>query len=130
MASTLIRALWFIFVGWWLAIIWIMISLILCLTLIGLPVGLWMLSKTWKIATLEENPMKMAQQMTQQVNVITSGGENKESPLAILKRKYAEGYITKAEYLKKKKILSDEDEDDEDDEEDKPKKKKSSKDED
>lgn len=35
----LLRALWFIFVGWWLAGIALTIGYALCMTIIGLPVG-------------------------------------------------------------------------------------------
>lgn len=35
----LLRALWFIFVGWWLAGIMMTIAYALCMTVIGLPIG-------------------------------------------------------------------------------------------
>jgi uncharacterized membrane protein YccF (DUF307 family) len=35
----LLRALWFIFVGWWLAAAALSVGYFLCLTIIGLPIG-------------------------------------------------------------------------------------------
>jgi uncharacterized membrane protein YccF (DUF307 family) len=35
----LVRALWFIFVGWWLAAIALSVGYFLCMTIIGLPLG-------------------------------------------------------------------------------------------
>jgi uncharacterized membrane protein YccF (DUF307 family) len=35
----LVRALWFIFVGWWLAAIALSVGYFLCMTIIGLPIG-------------------------------------------------------------------------------------------
>ena len=35
----LLRALWFIFVGWWLAGIALTVGYLLCMTIIGLPLG-------------------------------------------------------------------------------------------
>ncbi|MBM3282317.1 MAG: hypothetical protein FJY86_03180, partial [Candidatus Diapherotrites archaeon] len=105
MASTIVRIIWFLFIGWWLALVWVFFAFFACLTIIGLPVGLWMFSKTWKIATLAEDPMKIfagASQQVQQVTVVNNAAsetKSKESPLVSLKRKYADGDITKEEYL-------------------------------
>ena len=38
----LLRALWFVFVGWWLAGIMLAVGYLLCLTIIGLPFGFWL----------------------------------------------------------------------------------------
>jgi len=35
----LVRALWFIFVGWWLAAAALTVGYFLCMTIIGLPIG-------------------------------------------------------------------------------------------
>jgi len=37
--NSLLRALWFIFVGWWLAGIALTVGYLLCMTIIGLPLG-------------------------------------------------------------------------------------------
>lgn len=109
MASLLVRIIWFLAVGWWLAIVWVSFALLACVTILGLPVGLWMFSKTWKIASLEENPVDIAKGVSQQVTIVTnnqSSSEKKESPLAALKRKYADGEITKEEYRERVSVLT------------------------
>jgi hypothetical protein len=112
----IIRIIWFLFLGWWLALVWVVFAILACLTIIGLPVGLWMFSKTWAIATLAENPndllKNVSQQVSQQVTVINNSSDSskKESPLVSLKRKYADGEITKEEFLERKSVLMDEDE--------------------
>lgn len=113
MASTIVRIIWFLFIGWWLALVWVSLALFACITIIGLPVGLWMFSKTWKIASLAEDPMKIFAGATQQVQQVTvvnnasSESKSMESPLVSLKRKYADGDITKEEYLERMEILSE-----------------------
>ncbi len=49
--SFLARALWFIFVGWWLGLIWLHIGYALCVTGIFLPVGLLMLKRLPAVLT-------------------------------------------------------------------------------
>ena len=51
----LARALWFIFVGWWLGLIWLHIGFALCLTGIFLPVGLLMLNRLLAVLTLRSS---------------------------------------------------------------------------
>lgn len=110
MASLIVRIVWFIFVGWWLALLWVMIAIVACVTIIGLPLGLWMFSKTWKIASLAEDPTKIIQQVPQQIQQVTVVNNSekysaKESPLILLERKYAEGDITREDFLERKKTL-------------------------
>ena len=50
--SLLIRALWFIFVGFWATAIWMAVAYIFCLTLIGMPIGFWMYDKAPAILSL------------------------------------------------------------------------------
>jgi uncharacterized membrane protein YccF (DUF307 family) len=40
LASTLGNVLWFVFCGWWLALAHVITGVLLCLTVIGLPLGL------------------------------------------------------------------------------------------
>lgn len=48
----LVRALWYVFIGWWLAGIWATIGYGLCLTVLGIPVGLLMLNRLPGVLTL------------------------------------------------------------------------------
>ena len=51
-AGLLIRALYFILFGWWFSAIWAVVAWILCLTIIGLPFGLYMLNRLPQVVTL------------------------------------------------------------------------------
>lgn len=48
----IIRVLWFILVGWYLALPWILVAWFVNLTIIGLPLGLWMLNRVPFVLTL------------------------------------------------------------------------------
>ena len=47
-----IRALYFIFFGWWLSLIWAVVGYLLCVSIIGLPFGLVMLNTLPFVTTL------------------------------------------------------------------------------
>jgi uncharacterized membrane protein YccF (DUF307 family) len=47
-----IRAIWFIFVGWWLGAIYLTVAWFLCVILITLPVGLWLFNRVGAVMTL------------------------------------------------------------------------------
>ena len=49
-----IRALWFVFVGLWAGQIWLLVAWLLNLTLIGLPLGMWMLNQLPQVMTLRQ----------------------------------------------------------------------------
>jgi uncharacterized membrane protein YccF (DUF307 family) len=48
----LIRALWFVFIGWWLGGIASTLGWFLLLTIIGLPLGLWLINRLPTVITL------------------------------------------------------------------------------
>jgi uncharacterized membrane protein YccF (DUF307 family) len=48
-----IRALYFLFIGWWAGLIWLNIGYFFVVTIIGLPVGLIMLNRLPLIMTLK-----------------------------------------------------------------------------
>ena len=52
----LVRALWFVFIGLWLGQFWLIIGWLLNLSIIGLPLGLWMLNRTGHVMTLRQMP--------------------------------------------------------------------------
>jgi uncharacterized membrane protein YccF (DUF307 family) len=52
-ANLLIRALYFVLVGWWLSGIWAAVAWCLSITIIGLPLGLYMLNRLPQVVTLK-----------------------------------------------------------------------------
>jgi len=48
----LIRALWFIFIGWWLSGVVVTAAYLACLTIIGLPIGFWLFNRLPAVLTL------------------------------------------------------------------------------
>jgi uncharacterized membrane protein YccF (DUF307 family) len=51
----LLRALWFVLVGWWAAGFWMTAAYLLCLTIVLLPVGVMMLNRLPEVFTLQRN---------------------------------------------------------------------------
>jgi uncharacterized membrane protein YccF (DUF307 family) len=52
-ASLLVRAIYFIVIGWWLSGIWAAIAWLLSVSIIGLPLGLYMLNRLPQVVTLK-----------------------------------------------------------------------------
>jgi hypothetical protein len=69
----LIRVLWFIFMGWWLGLIWVLIAWFFNLTIIGLPLGLAMINNIPQVMTLRPSR-------------VTTVVENREGTLVIRKK--------------------------------------------
>jgi uncharacterized membrane protein YccF (DUF307 family) len=47
-----LRAVYFVFVGWWFGALWLSIAYLLCLLIITLPLGLYMMNRTGMALTL------------------------------------------------------------------------------
>ena len=50
--SLLVRAVYFVFVGWWLSWIWANLAALFAVTIIGLPVAYWMFNRLPFVASL------------------------------------------------------------------------------
>ena len=49
----ILRILWFLLVGWWLSFFWITLTAFVNLTIIGIPLGLWMSNRIPQVVTLK-----------------------------------------------------------------------------
>ena len=50
--SWVLRFLYFVLIGWWFSLIWSLLSWLLCVTIIGLPLGVLMLNRLPSVTTL------------------------------------------------------------------------------
>ncbi len=50
--SLLVRAVYFVFVGWWLSLIWANVAAVLAITVVGLPVAFWMFNRLPYVTSL------------------------------------------------------------------------------
>jgi uncharacterized membrane protein YccF (DUF307 family) len=48
----LLRAIYFLFVGWWLGYVWALVGYVLCFTLVLMPIGVMMLNRLPTVLTL------------------------------------------------------------------------------
>ncbi len=52
--NLLLRALYFLLIGWWLTALWIEFAYALCVSIIGLPIGLWMYDRVPALLSLRQ----------------------------------------------------------------------------
>ena len=54
--NILLRGIWFVLVGWWLGLIWTLLAWAFNLSVILLPLGVWMLNRVPRVMTLRTAP--------------------------------------------------------------------------
>jgi uncharacterized membrane protein YccF (DUF307 family) len=47
-----VRLLYTVLIGWWFSLVWAVVGWLLCVTIIFLPVGVWMLNRLPEVTTL------------------------------------------------------------------------------
>jgi len=57
------RSLWFVLVGWWFGIMWFAMSVALILSIVFAPIGLYTITKTWKVTTLKTSPKTVVKEV-------------------------------------------------------------------
>jgi len=51
-SSLVVRGIYFLFVGWWLSLLWANVASALAITVVGLPVAIWMLNRLPYVTSL------------------------------------------------------------------------------
>jgi uncharacterized membrane protein YccF (DUF307 family) len=59
----LLRAIYFVLVGWWLTFLWVNAAWALNATVVLLPLGLWMLNRVPQVLTLKPMPVEAEMQV-------------------------------------------------------------------
>ncbi|HKS92319.1 MAG TPA: YccF domain-containing protein [Tepidiformaceae bacterium] len=52
-----VRIAWLVTVGWWLALGTVLLGGLLCITIVGIPPGYWLLRRVLNVATLKHSVM-------------------------------------------------------------------------
>jgi uncharacterized membrane protein YccF (DUF307 family) len=68
--NLLIRALYFIVFGLWFSGVWAAVAWVLCVTIIGLPFGLWMLNRLPQVTTLQPSSSDLVITQTGEVKTV------------------------------------------------------------
>ena len=67
----LVRALWFIFIGWWLTAIVSALAWAAMVTIIGLPLGIWMINRIPTVITLRPRTSSATSTPTSWAGIVT-----------------------------------------------------------
>lgn len=98
--SLIVRAVWFVFVGWWLTGIVLTVAWVANLTVIGLPFGIKLINKAPYTLTLKRSGA------SDEVDTVEMGGSSGNSPNLIVRGVYfvlvgwwASGLLMAVSYL-------------------------------
>jgi uncharacterized membrane protein YccF (DUF307 family) len=81
----LLRILYFLLFGWWATGVWINAAWVLNLTIIGLPVGVWMLNRVPQVLTLRpQRQMIVARERGEVVQFRTTGLPQRPWPVRLI----------------------------------------------
>jgi uncharacterized membrane protein YccF (DUF307 family) len=79
----LLQVLWFLFIGWWLGQIWIAVSWVLMLTVVGIPFGVMMLNRIPQIMALRGQQSGITVTNVGGVTVVSNGGSAPQHNMVI-----------------------------------------------
>jgi uncharacterized membrane protein YccF (DUF307 family) len=51
--NMVLRAVYFLLIGWWFSAVWMELAYAICLTIIGLPIGFWMFDRVPAVLSLK-----------------------------------------------------------------------------
>jgi uncharacterized membrane protein YccF (DUF307 family) len=77
-----VRALWFLFIGWWLSAIVVALAYICCLTIIGLPVGFWLFNRLPVVLTLRPRTEERITEVRDGITYVR-GGTTPQLPMLV-----------------------------------------------
>ncbi len=78
-----LRVLWFLLIGLWFGLLWIVLAWLLNLTIIGLPIGLAMLNQVPQVMTLQSNQPRTTYVVTGPASYVTLSSGASQLPLAL-----------------------------------------------
>lgn len=78
----LIRAIWFLLVGWWLSGIVVTVAYVFCLTILGLPVGFWLFNRLPVVLTLRPRSEMQVIEVQNGVSYVR-GNRDKQLPMIV-----------------------------------------------
>ena len=77
----LVRVLWYLFIGWWLAGISLALGYLAAITIVGLPLAFWIFNRTGTLLTLRPRPVTVSVSHDGGVTVVESGHREQRSLL-------------------------------------------------
>jgi uncharacterized membrane protein YccF (DUF307 family) len=77
----LVRVLWYLFIGWWLAGISLALGYVAVITIVGIPLAFWIFNRTGTLLTLRPRPDTLRMSHDGGVTVVESGHREQRSLL-------------------------------------------------
>ena len=77
----LVRVLWYLFIGWWLTGISLVLGYLAAITIVGLPLAFWIFDRTGTLLTLRPRPVTVGVSLDGSVTVVESGHREQRSLL-------------------------------------------------
>lgn len=70
-ANLLLRIVWFVLIGWWLSFFVVSLAVIANLTIVGIPLGIWLINRIPQAATLKFDRSHVAASTVDAVTTVT-----------------------------------------------------------